>query len=651
MSTGTSTTYIGLREIQNDTTHDTTNDTTHDSTNDVVLMESLSPLFDDSPIIPHENTNVADMEDEQDQDTALEQHTPVHVDISVLPMVTFHRTNPSPSHSSRREPLNVSVSSIDSVTSTSSDVDSYIPLSHQHNLQHPSQNQFPLQSQVQSPVLYNPRVINFSSSNTRRMINRSQNHGHRHNQIAGPTGRHTRDIHTSAGTLSINVNDNAGITNSINVTNSAQRREHRHAENTNSQQQMLTVSAPSFTELSQPAFENERYVDLDRLEELGLKCSVCLTIIQHTVVELTTCAHKFCSKCIYSMFCDPTANFLIARCPLCRRTIEDDNVMISDQYTTLLERTLIRCKNGECKQQLSRQEMIAHGTTCEYNKTHCVYCRNIIFIKSQKEHESKCDFFKIPCPECKMLVERIFLTEHEQNGCCKSQAQCPFCEFETVRENLQIHVDACIHKPIPCRNGCNNLVKQMDVTLHNSKCAYKTTSCQYCKIKVPYIKIHEHYLACPEYPIECTFCGKTLVKKKEAAHKNECDYHPQECRNNGCHMEIQRRNMNTHITKDCPYRTARCSKCKQEYITANRADHKSKCIMELITCINCKSQLLRKDKYQHEYSCLYMTQNCIYAYAGCKSTYLRKDEQDHMTSHAVEHVKLLHSFINTQNRQ
>ena len=133
-------------------------------------------------------------------------------------------------------------------------------------------------------------------------------------------------------------------------------------------------------------------------------------------------------------------------------------------------------------------------------------------------------------------------------------------------------------------------------------------------------------------------------------HVQNCDYTLLPCTNK-CEIlnetvTVLRKDLDNHLTNDCPKRQYQCVHCKEmgEY-EERTTEHLRTCEYIKIQCPNeqCGDTFCRFILPIHRVSCKYEKQPCQYADLGCKEKPFRKDLQEH------EEDYLLHLQVTTKS--
>ena len=147
-------------------------------------------------------------------------------------------------------------------------------------------------------------------------------------------------------------------------------------------------------------------------------------------------------------------------------------------------------------------------------------------------------------------------------------------------------------------------------------------------------KVKTLKVQCNNFENGCQWVGELGKLEK---HMEFCDAVHIPCPNactdiQGQTVEILRRNLQEHLTNECPRRKHRCPHCEEmgEY-RERTTSHLETCPMMIVQCSNhdCDAVLFRCDISTHSLTCDYEPVSCKYAEIGCEERPLRKDLQKH----------------------
>eukprot|EP00123_Amoebidium_parasiticum_P011330 comp20652_c0_seq1/m.26788 comp20652_c0_seq1/g.26788 ORF comp20652_c0_seq1/g.26788 comp20652_c0_seq1/m.26788 type:complete len:326 (-) comp20652_c0_seq1:97-1074(-) len=98
---------------------------------------------------------------------------------------------------------------------------------------------------------------------------------------------------------------------------------------------------------------------------------------------------------------------------------------------------------------------------------------------------------------CKQVVGVGLRAEHQQ-GCDFKATKCPEegCGLDLSVRRLAEHEGRCLHRVMPCVNGCGENVCRMDQEVHKGVCSMRRTACPYrdkgCGVVLGYRLMEEH---------------------------------------------------------------------------------------------------------------------------------------------------------------
>ncbi|XP_078686051.1 TNF receptor-associated factor 2-like [Branchiostoma floridae x Branchiostoma belcheri] len=133
------------------------------------------------------------------------------------------------------------------------------------------------------------------------------------------------------------------------------------------------------------------------------------------------------------------------------------------------------------------------------------------------------------------------------------------CEWRGKVSEYDAHQEDCGFSFIPCiKQGCDKQVMRMDLAAHLEKeCAMRQVKCKYCSQEILLKEEKDHGFICPQYPMNCDYCGKKKIPRdKMAQHldskKGDCKRLKVACpfMNVGCHAKVDREKLNDHISKN-----------------------------------------------------------------------------------------------------
>ena len=210
------------------------------------------------------------------------------------------------------------------------------------------------------------------------------------------------------------------------------------------------------------------------------------------------------------------------------------------------------------------------------------------------------------CPVCLSILQEPFLTT-----CCGGH----FCE-------------ACIQK----------VKKQLKECPLCKKSPLKAVIDKYFKRQVEQLMVY-----CPQK--ECKWTGEFGKVSKHLATDQlagDCQYVTVKCPLS-CGQEILRKLLDSHITNDCPYRSASCKYCdfKGSHLVVT-TQHKDICLNYPCTCPNsCSLGVIKRHKMSdHLAQCPEQEIPCSFLAIGCAKVMRRKQLKEHLKMSIVEHQML-----------
>ena len=116
-------------------------------------------------------------------------------------------------------------------------------------------------------------------------------------------------------------------------------------------------------------------------------------------------------------------------------------------------------------------------------------------------------------------------------------------------------------------------------------------------------------------------------------HLKTCEYATILCTNECNHKDqIRRKDLDDHLTNDCPRRQYECPHCQKTGEHQERTTtHLDTCSKVKVRCPNvrCTFVIPRDSINLHRFDCNYQYESCKYATVGCKQMLLRKNLKEH----------------------
>ena len=197
---------------------------------------------------------------------------------------------------------------------------------------------------------------------------------------------------------------------------------------------------------------------------------------------------------------------------------------------------------------------------------------------------------ELKCPVCIELVKEPVSTSCDHlfcRNCIKGQPTCPTCRkrFTTTPDRGSVRIvkvfkvkcpnsvegckwqgdlgdaeehleEKCQHHKVKCPNGCGEKMKRKTVQLHTrSDCTHRPYKCPHCDHKGVYKDVTTvHYTTCGDFPLSCPAgCGKKIKRRNMESHlSTECPEEYISCKYVmfGCDTAVKRREKETHFSDD-----------------------------------------------------------------------------------------------------
>ena len=136
-------------------------------------------------------------------------------------------------------------------------------------------------------------------------------------------------------------------------------------------------------------------------------------------------------------------------------------------------------------------------------------------------------------------------------------------------------------------------------------------------------------------------------------HLADCLYHYIECTYYGCNEMVQRRNLDRHLTRECPKRSYECSHCHEvgEHQHITGPGHLDTCPNLLISCSMCPKRTRHSNMAAHEAKCRLESVPCQYQSVGCTAQPRRQDIPQHNLEAMSDHLQLAVQAIAQQSSE
>ena len=166
---------------------------------------------------------------------------------------------------------------------------------------------------------------------------------------------------------------------------------------------------------------------------------------------------------------------------------------------------------------------------------------------------------------CRMCIERV-KAENTPCACCKAEKFDTF-EDKRLKRTLYGFKVYCTNK----KQGCQWVgeLSQLDNHLNTNPlqenqqdgCWYAKIKCFFCLefVHRPSIQYHQKN-QCPKRPHSCMYCRKYESTYEDVVNKHwaNCNHYPVKCMN-GCGKIVKRKDLDTHVSNDCPLTVVDCA--------------------------------------------------------------------------------------------
>ncbi|XP_047123407.1 TNF receptor-associated factor 6 [Hydra vulgaris] len=188
---------------------------------------------------------------------------------------------------------------------------------------------------------------------------------------------------------------------------------------------------------------------------------------------------------------------------------------------------------------------------------HCM-CRNC--LNKWKIHSRSHSAFR--CPICRVDIkeERIFENKMVNRMVLNLRVFCSNkkkkCNWLGELRDLKRHKERdCEYEEISCiYEGCMKRFLRCYMGLHEERCAYRVTPCDYCEERVRVRDAKNHLRTCERVPIDCVeHCDAKIVRCEMDNHlANECPLHTIQCsfHSIGCDFLGERKLMKNHMEEN-----------------------------------------------------------------------------------------------------
>ncbi|XP_065098869.1 RING finger protein 151 [Paramisgurnus dabryanus] len=153
-------------------------------------------------------------------------------------------------------------------------------------------------------------------------------------------------------------------------------------------------------------YEVEKFVDTP---DHDLICVICKAVLRWPV--RLTCNHVFCKECILQWMKRQV------RCPCCRKSINQDQMLVLFKLRKSIGRLSIKCQNQHqgCRATFPLSDESLHISNCLYEWQLCPHegCGEQVLRKDAQAHDQTCSHWRQLCPMgCGTLLCRENQTRH-----------------------------------------------------------------------------------------------------------------------------------------------------------------------------------------------------------------------------------------------
>ncbi|XP_062518493.1 TNF receptor-associated factor 6-like [Corticium candelabrum] len=186
-------------------------------------------------------------------------------------------------------------------------------------------------------------------------------------------------------------------------------------------------------------------------------------------------------------------------------------------------------------------------------------------------------------------------------------------------------------------------------------CLQRSASCPVCRTKLDSSNIFPNNALKREildlnikFSLHETGCAWTGELRNSEVHDRECQYVDVACENE-CEQWIMRKDIDDHMTNDCPQRIVICKHCTENMKQAELKDHYEECDEYPIECrYKCGMMVQRcqmKDHIGRQGTCPNSLLDCDYEDNGCQFRGNRHDLCKHIENNIGLHFSLIASAL------
>ena len=315
---------------------------------------------------------------------------------------------------------------------------------------------------------------------------------------------------------------------------------------------------------------------------------------------------------------------LRVNCPLSSRgCVWKGSIGETDEHLDECIEFILPCSNL-CGDILKRSELKNHcENECLNRKVNCIHCKIVFRYKEIDNHFTTCPELPLLCPN--------------------------ECMGTFLRKNINSHIEKdCPNMIIYCTNNCGVGMKRSESSAHyKDKCQLRIVRCKYCRARMQYKKLENHFNVCLEFPLICqNKCLKSLTRKEMNSHiEKDCPNTIVNCTNE-CGLKMKRSELSIHCENHCQFRIVNCEYCEVVMKYKKLENHYKVCLEYPLICPNeCLKSLLRKEMNLHiEKDCPNTLVVCPYKEMGCKILSKRYELKQHEKLFESEHLKITKGY-------
>ena len=186
-------------------------------------------------------------------------------------------------------------------------------------------------------------------------------------------------------------------------------------------------------------------------------CGICYNIPR--LPRIYSCCEKLtCRDCMIKSL--QIAN----KCPFCKTRISESQIKESKFCKSIINEFEKSCINKEkgCEQKEKLTKILFHEKSeCDYRLVDCPYCEDEFEKINIDAHKLVCDERPKPCVLCGILQDYHLMKKHLEEECREKEIQCPkSCTTIIKRGNLNTHYDTCQKVQIICNLCTESILRE-----------------------------------------------------------------------------------------------------------------------------------------------------------------------------------------------